>query len=112
MVQLMKQIPKNFIKALKIANEFHNLAIVAARNGGFWVSAGGGTANVVANEICKKTGVSFEQGLKVLDLTGGKDWYMELAMSQPWPIHTFHEEIPGRWDVITIARAACARVLS
>lgn len=47
-----------FTQALVAAARFHSLAATASRNGGLWVSAGGGTANVVAGIIARATAVS------------------------------------------------------
>ena len=96
--------------ALIAAARFHALARTAAANGGFWVSAGGGTANVVAGEIALATGASFAEARHALDVTGGEDWYSSLAYAQPWAIDAWHDDVPGRWDARTIARAACRPV--
>ena len=96
--------------ALIAAARFHALAATAAANGGFWVSAGGGTANVVAGEIARATGAEFAEAHRALDLTGGEDWYSTMAYAQPWPIDSWHDDVPGRWDARTIARAACRPV--
>lgn len=99
------------LSAAKAAQRFFVLAQTAASHGGFWVSAAGGTANVVAGEISRAIGVSFTAAHRALDAVGGSDWYQELAEMQPWPIM----EIPYdhdtdqwlcRWDARTIARAA------
>lgn len=92
------------------AARFHALAATAAANGGFWVSAAGGTANVVAGEIARATGVTFEDAHHALDVTGGEGWYAEMAYAQPWAIDAWHDDVPGRWDARTIARAACRPV--
>ncbi len=89
------------------AARFHSLAAVAAANGGFWVSFAGGTANVVAGEIARATGASFEEAHHALAITGGENWYAEMAYAQPWPLGAWHDDVPGRWDARTIARAAC-----
>ena len=103
--------------ALIAATRFHALAATAAANGGFWVSAGGGTANVVAGEIARATGASFEEAHRALDVTSasGRSWYEDMAAAQPWPITTipFDDERGEwycRWDARTIARAACRPV--
>ena len=97
--------------ALIAAARFHALAAVAAANGGFWVSAGGGTANVVAGEIARATGATYAQAHRALDITAqDEDWYSSLAQAQPWPTDTWHDDVPGRWDATTIARAACRPV--
>ena len=97
--------------AMIAAARFHSLAATAAANGGFWVSAGGGTANVVAGEIARATGADFDEAHRALDLTAsGEDWYTELAYAQPWAIDAWHDDVPGRWDARTIAKAACRPV--
>ena len=102
--------------ALIAAARFHALAVTAAANGGFWVSAGGGTANVIAGEIARATGVTFVDALHALDVTGreawGDDWYGALAAAQPFgygviPFDDHLNEWYCRWDARTIARAAC-----
>jgi hypothetical protein len=89
------------------ADKFFNLAIAAAKNGGFWVSAAGGTASVVAGEIARATGVDFVGACQALDSMGkeylGEDWYSELAWMQPG--YDDPEEL--RWDAREIAREAC-----
>jgi hypothetical protein len=50
-----------------------------------WVSAAGGTANVLAGEISRFTGSSYEEAHNALDVAGGPDWYDELpAHSNPF----------------------------
>lgn len=92
--------------ALIAAARFHALAATAAANGGFWVSASGGTANVVAGEIARATGASFDEARHALDVTGEENWYFNLACAQPWALDAWHDDTPGRWDARTIARAA------
>lgn len=88
------------------AARFHRLAEVAARNGGFWVSAGGGTANVIAGEIARATGDLFHETHAALEHTGGQDWYSNMYQAQP-----FNGEPEGyRFDARTVARAACRNV--
>lgn len=105
-----KLILENYKKAVKIAKEFHFLAHIAARNGGFWVSAGGGTANIIAGIISRSANVDFKSAHKALNETGGNDWYMNMAMAQPWRLDAYFEETPGRWNVSTIVSAAIYRV--
>jgi len=94
--------------AAQAAANFFRLAGVAARHGGFWVSAGGGTANVVAGTIARATGVSFEAAHDALDTQGnailGEDWYGALAASQPYRMEDAYEA--SRWDARTVAWAA------
>ncbi len=96
--------------ALIAAARFHALAGTAAANGGFWVSAGGGTANVVAGEIARATGAAFDEALHALDVTGGEDWYSDLAYAQPWGWNDMDAAETARWDARIIAKAACRPV--
>jgi len=105
----------SYTSSLIAAARFHALAATAAANGGFWVSASGGTANVVAGEIARATGVTFEDAHHALDATGGDGWYQAMAEAQPWPVATVpyddeRDEWYSRWDARTIARAACRPV--
>lgn len=92
------------------AARFFSLAETAAANGGFWVSAAGGTANVVAGVISSATGVSYEDAHHALDVMGreqlGEDWYSVLADSQPWHCDDLDSAEEARWAARTIARAA------
>ena len=92
------------------AARFVGLAQTAANNGGFWVSAAGGTASAVAGEIAARTGVTFNEARKILDRVCtdliGNDWYAWMAEIQPFPMCTI-PEWDARWDARTIARAAC-----
>jgi len=107
------------VETLKAAARFHALAKSAARNGGFWVSAGGGTANVVAGIIARATGASFEEAHRAMDLTGceawGEDWYAVLASAMPWGYDVIPQRDDGTWwcrfDAGTVARAACRPLL-
>ena len=92
------------------ATRFHQLAAYAAAHGGFWVSPGGSTANVIAGEISRATGVSFNEAHRALEVTGGEDWYAEMADAQPWRWDDWHDDVPGRWDARTIVRAAVRHV--
>jgi hypothetical protein len=107
--------------AVTIANKFFRLARLAAKHGGFWVSAGGGTARVVAGEIARATGTSFEDALRILERqgdvavylygpehygwAGNFDWYVWLADIQP-----HNDPECARFDARTIALAACRGV--
>ena len=103
----------NINDAARAARRFFRLAEVAALNGGFWVSAAGGTANVVAGTIARHCGISFEDALDILDQAGrewaGDDWYATLMFIQPFRLDGWDDwnEMPGRWDVRTVAKAAC-----
>jgi hypothetical protein len=101
-------------KACKSIRRFFELAAVAAFHGGFWVSAGGGTANVIAGEVSRAFHVDFQEAHEMLDAIGHdffgmENWYEELAWSQPigpWNLPDSHE---FRWDCRTIIRAAIRR---
>ena len=96
------------LKALEAANKFHQLAKTASRSGGMWISAAGGTANVIAGVIARAVGVSFEEAYHALDASGGANWYADLAYQQPWAVDYLPEH--PRWDADLIARAACRAV--
>lgn len=101
-------------KALVAAARFFWLAEAAAADGGFWVSAAGGTANVVAGVISSATGVSYEDAHHALDVMGveliGDCWYEQLADMQPFGWNEWHDDVPGEWDASDIAHAACRMV--
>ena len=101
------------MNALLVAARFFSLAEKAAANGGFWVSAAGGTANVVAGEIARATGVSFDEAHHAIDVIGrehlGEDWYSVLADLQPWRWDDLDSAEGARWDARTIAKVACKR---
>jgi len=100
--------------SLIAAARFFSLAETAAANGGFWVSAAGGTANVVAGEIALATNVTFEDAHRALDIMGkeaiGECWYQHLAEAQPWRWDDLDSSEEARWDARTIARAAARPV--
>ena len=91
---------------------FHALADTASKNGGMWVSAGGGTANVVAGVISRSTGVSFDDAHHALNVMGGDDWYADLAHSQPHRWDDLDAASDARWDAATVAKAACRKVVA
>ncbi len=101
---------------LAAAAKFFRLAKVAAHRGGFYVSAGGGTANVVAGEIARCTNSTYGHAHAALDAAGrnalGDDWYCQLAAAQPWPQFDMEAAATARWDARTIARAACRKTRS
>ena len=104
------------VETYKAAAIFFSLAEKAAKEGGFWVSASGGTANVVARLISRATGVEFEEAHRALCTMGihiyGECWYQHLADSQPFGWDEWHDSVPGRYDVRTIAKVACKRALA
>jgi len=103
-----------------VAREFFRLAQAAARHGGFWVSAGGGTARVVAAVIAANTGASMSDAMRVLTQEGNLaallhgpkyygwkgpfEWYEWLADIQPFRMEDLNAS--ARFDARTIARAA------
>jgi len=103
----------NVAKACKASRRFFELAAVAAKTGGFWVSAGGGTANVIAGEISRQFDVEFAEAKEILsnvgeDFFGTFEWYAEMAWCQPWSPLDVPDDL-GRWDARLIAKAACRR---
>ena len=100
--------------SLIAAARFFSLAETAAANGGFWVSAAGGTADVVAGEIARATDVTFEDAHRALDIMGkevmGDCWYQQLAEAQPWRWDDLDSAEGARWCARTIARAAARPV--
>ena len=105
----------NNTKAFVAAARLHALAMVAAKNGGFWVSFAGGTANVAAGIIAKATGVTFDQAFHALDIMGkdllADDWYSIWAFAQPWRYDDMDSAQDARFDIRTIARAAVKGIL-
>lgn len=99
---------------------FFRLAECAAKHGGFWVSAGGGTANVVAGCFARHFGISYEEAHKVLH-AAGREWAERVILEDVGPEWANHIRMgwyevmatlasPGeRFDARTIARAACRR---
>jgi hypothetical protein len=85
------------------AARFHKLAETAQKYGGLWVSAAGGTANVVAGELARLCSCEYQEAHRALDITGGENWYADLAAMQPWAMES---EPSPRWDARTIAKAA------
>jgi len=97
------------MNAMNAFEKFFSLAATAARTGGFWVSASGGTANVAAGVLSRRLGISFEEAHEGLDRAGGPGWYERLARSQPYPYGDIPDHV--RWDVGTIAAAAARGAL-
>ena len=90
--------------------EFFKFADSAAKNGGFWCSAGGGTANVIAGTIARELGVRYEQAQRALDLVGGTGWYVNTCWDQPGTPFDGSDCNDFRFDAETVAKAACRRV--
>jgi len=96
---------------IAIARKFFSLAHSAARNGGMWVSPGGGTTYAVAREIAQQTGVPLTEAYRAIEKAGndyGKYWYDYLYCLQP-PWRGSPEKM--RFDASLVARAACRSVL-
>ena len=85
--------------AICMVKKTMSLLWVASYHGGVWISAGGGTANVLAGEIAQATGVSYEQAHHLLNVWGETRWYF-----------LFHVANRGyenpRFDARTVAKAA------
>lgn len=95
--------------AARIAAKFFELSYVAAQNGGFWVSASGGTANVVAREISRAVDLPFEECSKILAIVGAAEFHYSSDLSWYNELHnlsSFYDFEEPRWDVRTIIRAA------
>lgn len=96
-------------QTLVAAVHFFNLANCAAVNGGFWVSAAGGTVRTAAGIISRATGDSLHDAVEALDIIGrekqGEDWYCSLWAGMP---QIDPEQF--RWSVDTIAKAAVKRL--
>lgn len=88
---------------ITIITHFFSLCSAAMENGGFWVSTGGGTANVAAGIISRYLDIQYADAHEALNIIGGDDWYVDLYWGQP------HYDEPEyyRWDIDIIARAAC-----
>ena len=87
-------------KVLVVARKFFIMADKAMSNGGFWVSAGGGTARIVIAEIARATGFSDAEVEDGLNMVGGDAWYAEYyhRQNQDWE--------KNHWSVRTIVKAA------
>lgn len=85
--------------AICMVKKIMALMWVASYHGGVWISAGGGTANVIAGEIAAASGVTYERAHALLDIWGEHKWY-----------HLFNVANRGwespRFDARTIAKAA------
>ena len=77
---------------------FHSLLETAARNGGVWVSAAGGSANAAAGIISRGMGINYSEVHRVIDKVGGPYWYA----------NAYHSGDPDecRFDMRTVAKAA------
>ena len=95
--------------ASRIAAKFFELSYVAAQNGGFWVSASGGTANVVAGEISRAVDLPFEEALMILAIVGAAEFHYSSDLNWYNELHnlsSFYDFDENRSDVRTIIRAA------
>ena len=93
------------------AIEFFKITDVATANGGFFVSAGGGTANVAAGIISKKCNIEYDVAHEILDWCGGQDWYGDLFWANGGPSAIEHAE-DFRWCIASIAKLAWLRALT
>lgn len=93
-----------------IAEKTISLAQTAGRHGGFWVSGAGGTANVIAGEIARATGIPFKTACAVLNEVGtaalGVPWYNELAFVAGSHPNQDPDWEAFRFDARMIARTA------
>jgi len=101
---------KRYIRGLEAARKIHRFLEVASKNGGLWVSAAGGTANVLAGELAKKLNCAYLDAHRYLNITGGQEWYRELAYAQPWRWDDMDAAVEARFDARTIAKAALRRI--
>lgn len=95
--------------------QFWALAKKAAEDGGFWVSAAGGTANVIAGTLSRRLGVEYNLAHAALDQLLGDGWYEKMAWWQPWPIETIPHDDEGWWckhDAGDLAEAAINAALA
>ena len=74
------------------------LAKKASEDGGFWVSAAGGTANVIAGTFSRRLGVEYKRVHSALDQILGEDWYDKMAWWQPWPIDSIPYDQEDGWQ--------------
>ena len=91
----------------KIFEKFWRLTFIAAKNGGVWVSAAGGTQNVAAGTISRMTGLSYNEahdGIERHAPHGDESWW-NVEAANPWPYMAMGDYVP-RWDIETVARAA------
>jgi hypothetical protein len=114
--------------AVRAILEFFKLADIAADQGGFWVSDEGGTKNVIAGEIARRTKCDYKETQKLLELIGGL-WFVEtcVAVEEGAVIELTEadkdcwydglRQVQGtkkayNWEARTIATQACRAVLS
>ena len=95
----------------EIFKKFWRLTFTAARNGGIWVSAAGGTQNVAAGTISRMTGLSYNEahdGIERHAPHGDGSW-ASVEGCNPWPYMAMGDDVP-RWDIETVARAAVKNI--
>jgi len=89
-------------QAIETVRKLESLLETASTNGGLWVSAGGGTKNVIAGEISRHHGLEYGVAHTLLTQMLGEDWYSDLYWAQP-RVEDWDEL---RFDARTIVRAA------
>ena len=112
-----EHIPEHIPELLAAAiNQFWALAKKASEDGGFWVSAAGGTANVIAGTFSRRLDVEYERVHSALDQILGEDWYETMAWWQPWPIDSIPYDQEDGWrckhDAAALAEAAINAALA
>ena len=91
----------------EIFKKFWRLTFIAAKNGGVWVSAAGGTQNVAAGTISRMTGITYNEAHDGIErhAPGDHPW-ASVEANNPWPYMAMDWDDVPRWDIETIARAA------
>ncbi|RLB68120.1 MAG: hypothetical protein DRH08_01805 [Deltaproteobacteria bacterium] len=111
--------------AVRALTTFFELSDAAAENGGYWVSDGQGTKNIIAGEISRLSECKYDVVKKLLNEAGitwfkktfsdideddkecsEDDWYCGLAQVQGGS-----DRNNRAWEAKLIARNACAKVL-
>ena len=91
--------------ASRIIGTFFELSYVAAKKGGIWVSASGGTANAIAHQLYKAVDLSFEDALMIVNVVGSAEFRHSCDIN--WYNSFYHlGSSDPRWDICTILRAA------
>jgi len=89
--------------AMCMVHQVMRLLWAATENGGIFISAGGGTANVLAEGISRHCGVTFEEAHHLLNEYGERDWYaLFYNKNRAWEVH--------RFDARTLTKAAAQAV--
>lgn len=94
-----------------VVYRFMDLAECAAKNGGIWISASGGTCIAAADVISKKLKLPLADVVDMIEyhveqVTGDDAcyWWSHLQQISPWSVEDSHER--SRFDIKTVARAA------